>query len=100
MFGDGITDLEARFLVDLFVGFGGIAKRPVVEETSEIYIYSKSLTPALVLAAGSDGIQKLLKTRFRKLIGKGIDLLSHPQYTKIKKGKRVSLQHFHQFAYL
>ena len=63
MFGDGITDLEARNLVDLFVGFGGVSRREIVEQSSEIYIYAQSLTPALVLAAGRKGVKIVLKTK-------------------------------------
>ncbi|OGF99958.1 hypothetical protein A2153_04655 [Candidatus Gottesmanbacteria bacterium RBG_16_38_7b] len=100
MFGDGITDLETRYLVDLFVGFGGVQIRPVVEEESDIYIYNPSLSVALILAAGYNGAVKLLKTKYRKLVGKGIDLLSHPKHTKIKKGAPTPLFHFRQLAYL
>jgi len=36
--GDGITDLEAAKSVELFVGFGGVARRKVVESTCEHYL--------------------------------------------------------------
>jgi phosphoserine phosphatase len=35
--GDGISDLEAAPAVDLFIGFGGVAMRPVVRERAAAY---------------------------------------------------------------
>ena len=35
--GDGVTDLEAAEVVDTFVGYGGVVRRPVVERAAAIY---------------------------------------------------------------
>jgi len=35
--GDGISDLEAAPAVDLFIGFGGVAVRPVVRERAQAF---------------------------------------------------------------
>ena len=35
--GDGISDLEAKPAVDLFIGFGGVAVRPKVKENAAVY---------------------------------------------------------------
>ncbi len=99
MIGDGITDLETKELVDLFIGFGGVAKREIVEKESEIYIYSKSMAPILVLTAGVKGCIKLLSTKYRKLVGKGIDLLSHQAHAKIERQKHWFLNEFKRLAY-
>lgn len=99
-FGDGITDMETKNLVDLFVGFGGIAVRPQVEEKSDIYLYNKSFAPALVLSAGITGSTKLLKTKYSKLVGKGIDLLTHSKHTRINKAKLPIFMQIKQMAYL
>jgi phosphoserine phosphatase len=38
--GDGVSDLEAKPAVDLFIGFGGVVVRPRVKENADIYITS------------------------------------------------------------
>jgi len=36
--GDGISDLEAKPAVDLFIGFGGVVVRPRVKENADLYV--------------------------------------------------------------
>jgi len=36
--GDGVSDLEAKDAVDLFIGFGGVVVRPLVKENAHIYV--------------------------------------------------------------
>jgi len=36
--GDGVSDLEAKPAVDLFIGFGGVVVRPRVKENANLYI--------------------------------------------------------------
>lgn len=38
MLGDGISDLETNHVVDLFIGYGGVISRKVVEEQSKSFI--------------------------------------------------------------
>jgi phosphoserine phosphatase len=38
--GDGVSDLEAREAVDLFIGFGGVAIRPKVQENADVFVTS------------------------------------------------------------
>jgi len=38
MIGDGASDLEAKPAVDLFIGFGGVAERPLVRENADVFI--------------------------------------------------------------
>lgn len=45
--GDGVSDLEARPAVDLFVGFGGVHTRPRVKENADIFISEPKLTAVL-----------------------------------------------------
>ena len=47
--GDGVSDLETRAVVHLFVGFGGVKRRERVERESDVYITEKSLRPLLPL---------------------------------------------------
>lgn len=48
--GDGVTDLEAREAVRLFVGFGGVIRRTRVAESADVYIEANSLAAVLPLA--------------------------------------------------
>lgn len=50
--GDGITDLEARDVVDLFVGFGGVQVRKIVQRKADIFIMDKTLTIIKDIAIG------------------------------------------------
>ena len=36
--GDGVTDLEAKAAVDLFIGFGGVKQRERVRGESDVYL--------------------------------------------------------------
>jgi phosphoserine phosphatase len=36
--GDGVSDLEAKAAVDLFIGFGGVVVRPRVKENADLYV--------------------------------------------------------------
>jgi len=47
--GDGVTDLEARAAVDLFIGFGGVTIRERVRELADHYIDGPMLRPILPL---------------------------------------------------
>lgn len=38
--GDGVSDLEAKPVVDLFIGFGGVVVRPRVKENADVYVTS------------------------------------------------------------
>ena len=42
MVGDGVSDLEAKPVVDLFVGFGRYMERPKVKAGAHVFIYSLS----------------------------------------------------------
>ena len=45
--GDGISDLETKDAVDLFIGFGGVAEREVVAREAEVYVREPSLAALL-----------------------------------------------------
>ncbi|HEV7428601.1 MAG TPA: HAD-IB family phosphatase [Thermoanaerobaculia bacterium] len=38
LIGDGVSDLEAKPAVDLFIGFGGVVVRPRVKENAHLYV--------------------------------------------------------------
>ena len=45
--GDGITDLETRPAVDLFIGFGGVCVRDRVREGAQVYVTEPTLRAVL-----------------------------------------------------
>lgn len=47
MVGDGVTDLEARPVVDRFVAFAGVVERLAVTEAADAVIRERSLLPVL-----------------------------------------------------
>jgi phosphoserine phosphatase len=51
--GDGITDLEAKDVVDLFVGFGGIKVRDVVKNEADIFLETPTLDAIFDISSGN-----------------------------------------------
>lgn len=47
MVGDGKTDLEAKMAGAYMIGFGGVVKRPLVQEQADIFISDASMTAVL-----------------------------------------------------
>jgi len=45
--GDGVSDLETKPVVSLFVGFGGVHTRPRVKENAEVYVEEPTLRAVL-----------------------------------------------------
>lgn len=45
--GDGVTDLEAKPAVDLFIGFGGVHSRPRVRQNADVFVDEPRLTAVL-----------------------------------------------------
>jgi phosphoserine phosphatase len=73
--GDGASDLATRGNgIDLFVGFGGVAVREVVEREADIFIYPNTLAPVLPLAAGYAGWLVLQDTPHAAVFLKGLKL--------------------------
>ena len=54
LIGDGVSDLEAKPAVDLFIGFGGVAVRERVRDEADVFITEPSLRPLLTLLLGTD----------------------------------------------
>jgi phosphoserine phosphatase len=54
MVGDGVTDLEVKTQVDLFVAFAGVVERPAVIAGADVTLRSASLAPILPLALAGE----------------------------------------------
>jgi phosphoserine phosphatase len=76
LIGDGVSDLLAGSVVDLFVGFGGVVKRPRVAQEAPVFIESESLAPLLALAAGPVATPYLRDTIHHPILEKASQLLS------------------------
>jgi phosphoserine phosphatase len=74
MIGDGVSDLAARAVVDLFVGFGGVVARDKVKSAAEAFVTSSSLAPILPIAAGRAGYARVIGTPHQAVFDKGIAL--------------------------
>ena len=64
--GDGVTDLEAKDCVALFVGFGGVVERKIVKEKADVYISTPSLYPLLDHILNEDEKRKLSSIQYIK----------------------------------
>ena len=74
MIGDGASDLAARSEAHLFVGFGGVVARERVKAESDVFLCCPSLAPALPLAGGRRGYERLLGTAHEPVYRKGVEL--------------------------
>ena len=74
MIGDGASDLAARSVVDLFIGFGGVVAREKVIQGADVFIHINSLAPVLPLAAGPAGYARAVGTPHQALFDKGLQL--------------------------
>lgn len=103
LIGDGVSDLLAGSVVDLFVGFGGVAKRPRVAKEAPVFIESQSLAPLLALAAGpiaahylSDTVHQPLLEKANKLISTGVINFQNEQLkNKFQMAWNTTYQTFH-----
>lgn len=73
--GDGMSDLAARPVVDLVVGFGGVVIRAQVLAEAEVFIKSKSFAPVLPLALSSNERVSLHQSGYHHILQKGLSLI-------------------------
>lgn len=76
--GDGLSDLLAGRNADLFVGFGGVARRSRVAAEAPCYISSESLAPVLAVAMGPAGVRALqssTKGDYSELVSRATQLI-------------------------
>ena len=77
--GDGITDLEARDAVRLFVGFGGVVKRDRVAAEAAVYIAANSLAPIVPLALSAEDAAQLYQSDQAAVLHHGLQLIEQHQ---------------------
>ncbi len=66
--GDGVSDLAARDVVDLFVGYTGVVSRPHVVAESDALITGDSLSPVLVMALSGEEQAQLSGTVYEEVL--------------------------------
>jgi phosphoserine phosphatase len=59
--GDAYPDLEAKSVVDLFIGFGGVISRPSIKSQAHVFVQEKSLSPILSLILEEDEMDLLTR---------------------------------------
>jgi phosphoserine phosphatase len=77
--GDGVTDLEARDAVKLFVGFGGAVKRDRVAAEAAVYISANSLAPVVPLALSPEDAGQLRDSGHAAVLRRGLQLIEQQQ---------------------
>ena len=70
--GDGVSDLAARNVVDLFVGFTGVVSRPHVVAESDVLITGESLAPLLGVALTESEQDALSGTVYEDVLDEGL----------------------------
>lgn len=75
LIGDGTSDLAARSIVDLFVGFTGVIARESILRNAPLVLNSRSLAPLIVLAGGLSVDKKLNATGYEVLSRRAYDLI-------------------------
>ena len=71
--GDGITDLEARNAVKLFVGFGGVVRRERVAAEADVFIEARGLASIVPLALSSEQAERLKGTEHAAVLKRGLE---------------------------
>ena len=71
--GDGITDLEARDAVKLFVGFGGVVRRERVATEADVFIEASGLASVVPLALSSEQVERLQGTKHAAVLKRGLE---------------------------
>ncbi len=73
--GDGVSDLAAAPVVDLFVAYAGVVARPSVVEKARVVITSRSLAPSLPLALGRSQVKELIGTEHEEVARRSLELV-------------------------
>jgi phosphoserine phosphatase len=77
--GDGVTDLEARDAVKLFVGFGGAVRRDRVAAEAAVFISANSLSPIVPLALSAEDAAQLRHSDHAAVLHQGLRLIEQHQ---------------------
>jgi phosphoserine phosphatase len=79
LIGDGITDLEVRDAVKLFVGFGGVVRRDRVAAEADVFIEAPGLASVVPLALSSEQAERLQGTKHAAVLKRGLEDIEQGQ---------------------
>jgi phosphoserine phosphatase len=85
LIGDGVTDLEARDAVELFVGFGGVVRRDRVAAEADVFIEAHGLASIVPLALSAARASKLIGTEYEAVLKRGWQEIEQG-WVKFRKG--------------
>jgi phosphoserine phosphatase len=83
--GDGVTDMEARDAVKLFVGFGGVVRRDRVATEADVFVEARGLASVVPLALSAAQAQKLCGTEHEAVLRRGLQDIEQGR-VKFQKG--------------
>ena len=83
--GDGVSDLAARDVVDLFVGFTGVVSRPHVMAESDVLVTGNSLAPLLAIALTESEQDALSGSVYEQVLEEGLARFRAGEVT-VRKG--------------
>ena len=75
LIGDGMSDVAAKPVLDLMLGFGGVVARPGVVKQADIFIHCNSLSPVLPLALTHKERKQLAGTPHQVLLERGLSFI-------------------------
>lgn len=75
LIGDGVSDLAASGVVDLFVAFAGVVARPAVTDRARVVVTSASLAPVLSLALGRSRVKEFIGTDHDAVARRSLELI-------------------------
>ena len=99
LIGDGYSDLLAGQAVNLFAGFGGIVTRPAVLNKAAAFIHSRSLAPALVLAAGPAASRRVRGTEHEAVFQKAFSIITQGAITFQNERLKTKFHQAYHAAY-
>lgn len=88
LIGDGVSDLAAADVVDLFVGFTGVVERPRVADEADVVISRPDLAPVLNLALSDTEQAELAGAPARRVLEAGAALIDRGDVF-IRKGVKL-----------
>jgi phosphoserine phosphatase len=77
--GDGMSDIAAKPVVDIMVGFGGVVVRHGVERQADVFIRSTTLAPVLALALSSTERNTMARSKYQPVLDKGLESIETGQ---------------------
>jgi len=86
-----VTDLNARSVVDLFIGFGGVVRREAVAREAEVFLEGPGLAGLLPIVATPTETITLRGTPHEAIFQRGLEALRNGSVAFRDPSRRASL---------